>query len=533
MNLSLRANCWFVGQQDFQQMFHSGSLVPDFRTPYAYFSRLSNTDENRLEGYVGRYDQSEEYHTEILPNFTYFNDYREGKAIYLTFDKTTLYQICEIYPSKPLLFILKRINYLRGEKLMLNQESIYQLIFNEKWRNIIDILHHHKTDIKNDPILRHAAETFEKVFIEKVKEFPETDIEIKQVLELLYLIHFGKFYTLSGESLKRLTIELAKRSPVDEAYNFAMKYPEEPDCQKIINQHQSQANSLSHRRVVPQLNNWIEIYNRLFEIINNQGDSATYFSGPRFIDAVKEFDPYFPTYSQFIQLRNNLGKSTSRKIFYYDILMDLDEIVRMKIVARILAIARPFVPEKVNAIEILLGIKQSGTSVASVAYSNIVMTNPTVFISYSWDDEKHKDWVLKLADRLTSDGIKVLLDRYDLKIGRSLPHFVEQSIAHADRILIIFTPGYKSKADQRLGGVGYEYSIVNAELYQTQTTNAKIIPVLRRGEMKDSIPAFMQQFIHLDLRKDKNFETSYADLLREIYDEPAVKRPEIGNKKVF
>lgn len=486
-----------------------------------------------LEGYIGRYDQTEEYHSQMLTNFTYFENYQHRKPVYLTFDKTILYQIAEIYPSKPLLFTLKRIDYLSPDKLMLNQESIYQLMFNEKWSDIIEILHHHKKDIKNDPILSHAAQTFESVFLNKVKEFPVADVSIKHVLELLYLIHFGKFYTLSDENLKRLTVELAKRSSINEAYNYAMKYPDEAVSQEIIRQYQVQVNAAAPYKAAPLSYSWIEIYNRLFELINNQGDSATYFSGPRFIDAVREFDPYFPTYSQYIQLRNDLGKSTSRKIFYYDILMDMDEMVRIKIVGKILTIARPFLPEKVKAIEILLGMKDPNPSTEAIVNTIVGTPNPVVFISYSWDDDQHKAWVLDLANKLTADGIKVLLDRYDLKAGRSLPHFVEQSITHANRVLIIFTPGYKSKADQRSGGVGYEYSIVNADLYQNQTTNAKIIPVLRRGEMSDSIPTFMQQFIHLDLRNENNFETSYADLLREIYDEPAIKRPEIGNKPAF
>jgi len=43
----------------------------------------------------------------------------------------------------------------------------------------------------------------------------------------------------------------------------------------------------------------------------------------------------------------------------------------------------------------------------------------------------------------------------------------------------------------------------------------------------------MQQFIHLDLSNDANFETSFTDLLRGIYNEPGIKPPEIGDKPVF
>ncbi len=158
---------------------------------------------------------------------------------------------------------------------------------------------------------------------------------------------------------------------------------------------------------------------------------------------------------------------------------------------------------------------------------------PVVFISYSWDDDEHNAWVLRLAERLTKNGIEVILDKYKLRLGKSLPHFIEESIALAQRVLVIFTPNYRLKADKRTGGVGYEYSILNNDLYNNQTMNDKIIPVLRKGSMQESIPSFMQQYIHLDLRDDTIFEAGYTELIRDIYNDPAIKPPEIGSKPDF
>ena len=42
---------------------------------------------------------------------------------------------------------------------------------------------------------------------------------------------------------------------------------------------------------------------------------------------------------------------------------------------------------------------------------------PIVFISSSWDTPEHKEWVLGLANRLTANGIKVVLDQKDLRLG--------------------------------------------------------------------------------------------------------------------
>lgn len=80
--------------------------------------------------------------------------------------------------------------------------------------------------------------------------------------------------------------------------------------------------------------NWVPIYNRLFALINREGES--YYSGGRFISKVQEVDPYFPNYSQHMEARRASGKSTSRKDYFYDILRDLPEGARMRVISSIL-----------------------------------------------------------------------------------------------------------------------------------------------------------------------------------------------------
>jgi len=76
---------------------------------------------------------------------------------------------------------------------------------------------------------------------------------------------------------------------------------------------------------------WVRIWNRIFGII----DGEVYFSGGRFISAVREIDPYFPDYNQFIEERRRAGRSTSRRDFFYDILRDLDAPRRAAVLNRI------------------------------------------------------------------------------------------------------------------------------------------------------------------------------------------------------
>lgn len=99
--------------------------------------------------------------------------------------------------------------------------------------------------------------------------------------------------------------------------------------------------------------NWVRVFNRLFTIINIEGN--TYFSGSRFISKVREIDPHFANYSQYIEQRNKEGKSTSRKDYYYDIIMNFDDTNRLRLINGILSDIQASEPEKVAELKNELG----------------------------------------------------------------------------------------------------------------------------------------------------------------------------------
>jgi hypothetical protein len=164
--------------------------------------------------------------------------------------------------------------------------------------------------------------------------------------------------------------------------------------------------------------------------------------------------------------------------------------------------------------------------------ANTAINNPKVFIHYSWDNEPHKAWVLALVNKLVYDGVDVLFDRYELGIGSNNTHFMEK-IAHTDKVVMIMTEGYRQKADNRTGGIGYEYQIISNEMNKDQTHNHKFLPVLRQGLRENSIPIFLQSFLALPMVNDLTFEQDYIELLRNIYDDPAIKKPPLGKKPNF
>lgn len=138
-----------------------------------------------------------------------------------------------------------------------------------------------------------------------------------------------------------------------------------------------------------------------------------------------------------------------------------------------------------------------------------------VFISYSWEDDEHKNWVRSLTDKLLENGIDATLDQYDLSLGDRLPQFMEQSVTNADYVLIICTPTYKEKSDARKGGVGYEGHIITGELF-AKGNERKFIPVIRKGNVSDALPVSLAGKLAIDLKDGAHYDTNFKDLVTTL-----------------
>ena len=115
----------------------------------------------------------------------------------------------------------------------------------------------------------------------------------------------------------------------------------------------------------------------------------------------------------------------------------------------------------------------------------------TVFISYSWDNEEHKFWVLNFAHTLMDMRVNVIIDEWSLvDYEDDMKYFMEKGIEQADYVLIICTPNYKERADERKGNVGVESVIITGDFYM-KGHKRKYIPVIRSGADKHSIPRYL------------------------------------------
>ena len=157
---------------------------------------------------------------------------------------------------------------------------------------------------------------------------------------------------------------------------------------------------------------------------------------------------------------------------------------------------------------------------------------PVVFISYSWDSEEHKDWILKLsADLREKFSIYTLLDQYN-RGGQDLITFMRNGLERADRVLIIGTPKYKKKIEKTSGGAKFEDQVITIELYHS-IGSSKFIPVLRDGSFSESFSNLIQLRIGYDMSNDALYEKKLQELAADLWGTPINVAPALGPKPNF
>ena len=303
--------------------------------------------------------------------------------------------------------------------------------------------------------------------------------------------------------------------------------------------------------VIPEFENtsWEKAYNRLWRIIGPQDGAIHYIGGSQFYKFVFDLcDDIPPTYTEYIAQRREKNLSTTRSDYYRDLINHLDAKKRFELYINIQLSMEEYskkVAVKQDDIDFsffdtpipipILDAPVVGKIAAPVIVEEIDDNEtPTVFISYSWDTSEHEAWVLTLATKLMENGVNVILDKWDLgKFGKLLPNFMEQSISKSQRVICVMTPNYKKKTDKLIGGVGYEYSIITAEIFGNGVNTSKFIPLVRNGADADSIPRVLSGRNYINMRKDEEFDSKLEELLRDIHNAPKYKKPALGAKPKF
>ena len=164
------------------------------------------------------------------------------------------------------------------------------------------------------------------------------------------------------------------------------------------------------------------------------------------------------------------------------------------------------------------------------------MENPKVFISYSWSNPQHEQWVINLATELRQAGVEVILDKWDLKEGHDAIAFMEKMVTDPEikKVIIVSDRVYAEKADSRKGGVGTETQIISKEIYDEVEQDKFVVVIAEKDESgKSYLPAYYKSRIYLDLSEPDNYTENFEGLLRWVYDKPLYTKPEIGKMPSF
>lgn len=151
---------------------------------------------------------------------------------------------------------------------------------------------------------------------------------------------------------------------------------------------------------------------------------------------------------------------------------------------------------------------------------------PKVFISYSHDSEEHRENVRLLAEKLHKERVDCSIDLYVAhKLTNDWLRWMEREIEEAKFVLIVCTQKYKERADNYIGGVGWEVRIIRGEEYTDHNPN-KFITVTFREQDKRYKFSWLHGNLYV-LDKDK-YDKEFIRLCRQLTNQPLYQKPSLG-----
>jgi len=164
------------------------------------------------------------------------------------------------------------------------------------------------------------------------------------------------------------------------------------------------------------------------------------------------------------------------------------------------------------------------------------MENPKVFVSYSWSNSQHEQWVINLATELRQNGVDVILDKWDLREGHDAIAFMEKMVTDQEikKVIIVCDRIYAEKADKRKGGVGTETQIISKEIYEKVQQDKFVAVIAEKDKLGNPyLPTYYKSRIYIDLSEPDKYTENFERLVRWIYDRPLYTKPELGQKPTF
>jgi hypothetical protein len=157
------------------------------------------------------------------------------------------------------------------------------------------------------------------------------------------------------------------------------------------------------------------------------------------------------------------------------------------------------------------------------------VNSPKVFISYSYDNEQHEQWVADLTNNLRKKaGVNAVIDKFVLdKIG-DLDEIMVGGFQDSDKVVIIGTLNYAKKAKIGEGGASYESKL--ATILSRNEDENKLIFVKREKSPKfnDVFPFQFKDYHAIDMSDDDQYDQKFTELYHKIYNKSLIDVEEIG-----
>jgi hypothetical protein len=154
------------------------------------------------------------------------------------------------------------------------------------------------------------------------------------------------------------------------------------------------------------------------------------------------------------------------------------------------------------------------------------MSEKTIFISYSHDSDAHRAWVLALSERLRTDGIETLLDRYvNGSPPQGWPRWMLDGLDEAGAVLVVCTETYyrrfRGHGEPGKGkGADWEGAIITQEIYDARSRTLKFVPVLFAPEDEKFIPEPLRGVAYYTLTSESAYQSLYDFVLEQSGVEP-------------
>ncbi|NOT52940.1 MAG: TIR domain-containing protein, partial [Chitinophagaceae bacterium] len=150
----------------------------------------------------------------------------------------------------------------------------------------------------------------------------------------------------------------------------------------------------------------------------------------------------------------------------------------------------------------------------SVEVSN---TSTSVFVSYAWEGKEHEEKVISFVNFLRQNGFNADLDKRIMQDETAVDFnkLMHMGMNNYDKVILILSQTYKTKAEAYQGGVGreYRYVVKNISRYPKRFVLASFIK-LSEEVIETIVPIDLtgREIVDLKIDEQNNFQNLFSKL---------------------